>query len=54
MADTVLDNYNPHWVWFSGGALCVVSQLGFLWLHLVTRQRFSQELPPAPVSVQAD
>ena len=54
IAGTVLDNYNPDWVWFGGGALCVISLLGFLWLHLATQQRFSQDSTPAPVTVQAD
>jgi MFS family permease len=52
IAGTILDNYNPDWVWFGGGVLCAVSLLGFLWLHLATRQRFSQVLETTPAAEQ--
>ena len=52
-AGTILDNYNPDWVWYGGGVLCFVSMLGFLWLHLATQQRFLPETEIEPPPVQA-
>ena len=43
IAGTVLDNFNPNWVWYGGGILCLLSLSGFLWLHQVTRRRFPAE-----------
>ncbi len=53
IAGTILDNYNPNWVWYGGGLLCTVSLLGFLGLHLTTRQRFLGEPEIKPVSEPA-
>jgi len=33
-AGYILDNYNPNWLWYIGGALCGLSVLAYYWLHL--------------------
>ena len=43
IAGTILDNYNPNWVWYGGGLLCLVSVLGFLGLYIATKERFLGE-----------
>lgn len=49
-AGIVMDNYNPDWVWYIGGLLCLVSVISFLILQRTTRQRFAlqAETSPAP------
>jgi len=32
-AGLVMDNYNPNYVWYIGGVLCVVAIMAFLFLH---------------------
>jgi MFS family permease len=51
-AGYILDNYNPNLVWYIGGALCLLSVLGYYALHLKLgkRERF---LPSPPVSQPA-
>ena len=39
-AGVVMDNFNPNYVWYIGGALCFVSVLSFLALHRVTAGQF--------------
>jgi MFS family permease len=41
-AGIVMDYFNPNWVWYIGGLLCLVSVVSFLGLHRATRQRFNQ------------
>jgi MFS family permease len=50
-AGLVLDNFNPNWVWYSSGILCFSAVLGFVALHLATRERFaaSPAREPTPV-----
>jgi MFS family permease len=45
-AGLVMDNFNPNWVWYIGGLLCLVSVISFLWLYRATRQRFTQTPTP--------
>ena len=33
-AGLVFDNYNPNYVWYIGGVLCVVAMLAFYFLHI--------------------
>lgn len=40
-AGIVMDNFNPNWVWYIGGLLCLVSVVSFLGLYRATRQRFA-------------
>jgi MFS family permease len=47
-AGLVMDNFNPNWVWYIGGLLCLVSVVSFLWLYRATRQRFNQTPEPTP------
>jgi MFS family permease len=49
-AGLVMDNFNPNWVWYIGGALCLVSVVSFLWLYRATRQRFVQVSEPNPAA----
>jgi MFS family permease len=55
LAGLILDNFNPNLLWYLGGALCIVSALGFYALHrwLGSQKRFaargSQEHPAAPL-----
>lgn len=43
-AGMIIDNYNPNYVWYIGGALCVVAMLAFYVLHLKlgARKRFQR------------
>jgi MFS family permease len=43
-AGLIMDNYNPNWVWYAGGILCLLSVLGFAWLHRETQDRFESSL----------
>jgi MFS family permease len=38
-AGLVMDNYNPHWVWWIGGVLATLAVLGFIALHGASRNR---------------
>lgn len=40
-AGLIMDNFNPNWVWYLGGIICLLAVLGFLWLNQATRTRFS-------------
>jgi MFS family permease len=31
-AGIIIDNYNPNWVWYAGGIICVITALGYLGL----------------------
>lgn len=50
LAGLILDNFNPNLLWYVGGALCIVSALGFYILHrwLGSQKRF------APTGNQAE
>ncbi len=49
-AGLILDNYDPHWVWWIGGGLSLVAILGFLTLHSVSGRRLdAEEREPAGV-----
>jgi MFS family permease len=41
VAGLVIDNYNPNWVWYAGGAISAVAIVGFFLLHLVTKPRLA-------------
>jgi MFS family permease len=56
LAGLILDNYNPNLLWYVGGALCIISALGFYALHhrLGSQKRFAAEVKeelPAESSV---
>lgn len=38
-AGLILDNYDPNLVWYAGGVICFLSVVGFLWLHVASRER---------------
>jgi MFS family permease len=43
LAGLILDNYNPNLLWYVGGALCIISAIGFIALHrwLGSQKRFA-------------
>jgi len=49
-AGLIMDNYNPNYVWYIGGVLCVIAILAFYTLHLKlgTKDEFQPaEIPPS-------
>jgi MFS family permease len=38
MAGLVIDNYDPHWVWYTCGIVGSVAILGYFWLHFRTEK----------------
>jgi predicted MFS family arabinose efflux permease len=45
-AGLVLDNLNPHSLWYAGGIICAVAIVGFYVLHLSTKRRFVSAAEP--------
>jgi MFS family permease len=39
-AGLIMDNYNPHWVWYACGILSALAIIWFLFLYAKTRERF--------------
>lgn len=48
-AGLILDNYNPNWVWYAGGLICMAAVMGFLGLHL--RVSGQKRFASAPASM---
>lgn len=48
-AGIIMDNYDPRWVWYLGGLLCLISILGYYLLHLRLKNhvRFARQTDPA-------
>jgi len=42
-AGVIMDNYDPNWIWYSSGILAAIAILGYLALHLRTKDLFSSE-----------
>jgi predicted MFS family arabinose efflux permease len=42
-AGLIMDNYNPDWVWYACGILSALAILGFIALHIKTRDRLQPE-----------
>ena len=40
----VIDNYDPHWVWYACGIVGSVAILGYIWLHFRTERKASSQL----------
>ena len=38
LAGLVIDNYDPHWVWYACGIVGSVAILGYIWLHFRTER----------------
>jgi MFS family permease len=38
LAGLVIDNYDPHWVWYACGIVGSVAILGYIWLHFRTEK----------------
>ena len=49
MAGIVMDNFNPNWVWYAGGLICMAAVMGFLGLHL--RVSGQKRFASAPASM---
>jgi MFS family permease len=47
-AGLILDHYNPNWVWYAGGMICLAAVIGFLWLHM--RVNGQKRFVPAPAN----
>jgi len=49
LAGYILDNYNPHLLWYIGGIVTMISVAGFYFLHLRlgTRPQFDPAQPAA-------
>ncbi len=45
-AGYILDNFDPHLLWYIGGCLCLLSALGYLFLHL--KLGMQERFIPAP------
>ena len=41
LAGLVIDNYDPHWVWYACGIVGSVAILGYIWLHFRTERKAS-------------
>ena len=39
-AGWIMDNYNPNWVWYLGGIICIIAGLGYWGLHQRIGTRF--------------
>jgi MFS family permease len=39
-AGIILDNYNPNWIWYAGGVICILVAFGYLVLHLRIGKKF--------------
>ena len=46
VAGLVMEFIEPNWVWYFAGILSIIAIIGFLLLHRVTNQRFSEEIIP--------
>ena len=42
LAGVIVDNYDPNWVWYGSGLLCILAIGGFLYLHVQTSDRYTQ------------
>jgi MFS family permease len=38
LAGLVIDNYDPHWIWYTCGIVGSVAVLGYIWLHFRTER----------------
>jgi MFS family permease len=54
LAGIIMDNYDPHWVWYLSGIVSVVTAIGFLLLYRVQqgRQEGREDEPPSPLPVE--
>ena len=50
-AGYILDNYNPNWLWYIGGLLCIVAVLAYYAMHI--RLGAKPEFAPAPDEADA-
>ncbi len=38
-AGLIMENYDPHWVWYAAGLVCLLSATGFYWLRFRVKKR---------------
>jgi hypothetical protein len=52
-AGYILDNLDPHLLWYIGGFLCLTSALGYFALHLKlgTQERFTPAIPEKEAAI---
>ena len=46
VAGLVMESIGPNWVWYFAGILSIISIIGFLYLHNITKKRFTEEIIP--------
>jgi len=54
LAGLVMDNYDPHWVWYAAGILSVIAVGGYLALHTTVQNRLRPADPISPAPLPAD
>lgn len=54
LAGLVMDNYDPHWVWYAAGIFSVIAVGGYLALHTAVQNRLRPADTIAPVPLPAD
>ncbi|MGD2253258.1 MAG: MFS transporter [Anaerolineales bacterium] len=52
-AGMIMDNFDPRWVWYACGLVCVLAMVGFYALHLKAKTRFAQTSEEAAPAVAA-
>ena len=40
LAGYIVDNYDPNWVWYGSGMLCLLAIFGYMYLHMRAKTRF--------------
>jgi MFS family permease len=45
-AGLVMESLGPNWVWYLAGILCMISIIGFWFLHCVSKDRFIKRIEP--------
>ena len=53
-AGVIMDNYDPNWIWYSSGILAAIAILGYIALHLRTKDLFSTETMMEGEALAAD
>ncbi len=54
LAGLVMDNYDPHWVWYAAGILSVIAVGGYLALHTAVQNRLRPADAITPVPLLTD
>jgi MFS family permease len=46
VAGLIMENLGPNWVWYLAGILCMISIIGFWFLHYISKERFIKRIEP--------